>query len=214
MLDARRRTWPASSSRRRSSSATGLPRPTSRRGAGRRLPRACLRPSATNSPGCGVKHASSVCSVTSSQKPRPVPGKPGRSRVFQVMSANQAFSPGGHHGARARRVQGGLLRLAAPPARPYRFRCVAAEACQTVHATSRQTYGSPRVHAELRAGGERHGRKRIARLMREAGLVDACHRRGGPTTTVRDKDTRPAPDLVDRDFTASGPNQLWVAAIT
>jgi putative transposase len=38
--------------------------------------------------------------------------------------------------------------------------------------------------------------------------------RGGPTTTLRDKDARPAPDLVDRVFTASGPNQLWVADIT
>ena len=85
---------------------------------------------------------------------------------------------------------------------------------RTVHASSRHTYGAPRVHAELRAGGEKHGRKRIARLMRENGLVGASHRRGGPTTTVRDKDARPAPDLVDRDFTATGPNQLWVADIT
>jgi len=48
---------------------------------------------------------------------------------------------------------------------------------RTVHAGSRQTYGSPRVHAELRAGGKRHGRKRVARLMRAAGLVGASHRR-------------------------------------
>ena len=85
---------------------------------------------------------------------------------------------------------------------------------RTVHATSRQTYGAPRVHAELRARGERYGRKRIARLMRLAGLVGASHRHGSPTTTRRDKDARPAPDLVDRDFTASGPNHLWVADIT
>ena len=84
----------------------------------------------------------------------------------------------------------------------------------TVHATSRETYGSPRVHAELRAGGEKHGRKRIARLMRDAGLVGASRRRQGPITTRRDKDARPAPDLVDRDFTAAGPNQLWVGDIT
>lgn len=85
---------------------------------------------------------------------------------------------------------------------------------RTVHASSRQTYGAPRVHAELRARGAAHGRKRIARLMRDAGLVGASHRRGGPTTTRRDKEARPAPDLVDRNFTAMGPNQLWVADIT
>jgi putative transposase len=85
---------------------------------------------------------------------------------------------------------------------------------RTVHATSRRTYGAPRVHAELRAGGERHGRKRIARLMHSAGLIGASHRRGGPVTTHRDGSSRPAPDLVDRNFTASGPNQLWVADIT
>jgi putative transposase len=85
---------------------------------------------------------------------------------------------------------------------------------RTVHATSRQTYGAPRVHAELRIEGERHSRKRIARLMRSAGLVGASHRHGGPVTTRRDESSRPAPDLVDRNFTASGPNQLWVADIT
>jgi putative transposase len=85
---------------------------------------------------------------------------------------------------------------------------------RTVHATSRQLYGAPRVHAQLRAEGERHGRKRIARLMRAAGLVGASHRQGGPTTTRRDKEARPAPDLVDRKFTANGSNKLWVADIT
>jgi putative transposase len=85
---------------------------------------------------------------------------------------------------------------------------------RTVHASSRQTYGAPRIHADLRERGERHSRKRIARLMREAGLVGASHQHGGPITTRRDKDARPAPDLVDRDFSAAGPNQLWVADIT
>jgi putative transposase len=85
---------------------------------------------------------------------------------------------------------------------------------RTVHATSRETYGSPRIHAELRATGSRHGRKRIARLMRGAGLTGASRRRKGATTTRRDKDARPAPDLVDRDFTALGPDKLWVADIT
>ncbi len=85
---------------------------------------------------------------------------------------------------------------------------------RTIHLGSRETYGSPRVHAELRSLGERHGRKRIARLMREAGLVGASHRRGGPVTTRRDQEAEPAPDLVDRNFVAEAPNQLWVADIT
>ncbi len=85
---------------------------------------------------------------------------------------------------------------------------------RTIHAGSRETYGSPRVHAELQTAGHKHGRKRVARLMRAAGLVGASRRRVGVTTTKRDKDARPAPDLVDRDFTATAPNQLWVADIT
>jgi putative transposase len=50
--------------------------------------------------------------------------------------------------------------------------------------------------------------------MREAGLVGASRRRDGPITTRRDKEARPAPDLVDRRFVAPGPNRLWVADIT
>lgn len=86
---------------------------------------------------------------------------------------------------------------------------------RTVHLSSRQTYGAPRVHADLREQGERHSRKRIARLMRKAGLIGASHRRGGPVTTRRDRrGARPAPDLVDRNFVAEAPNRLWVADIT
>ncbi len=101
-----------------------------------------------------------------------------------------------------------------PPSRHALADAALLKRVRTVHASSRQTYGAPRVHADLQSLGERYGRKRIARLMREAGLVGASHRPGGPTTTVRDKDARPAPDLVDRNFTASGPDQLWVADIT
>lgn len=85
---------------------------------------------------------------------------------------------------------------------------------RTVHLGSHETYSAPRVHADLREQGERHSRKRIARLMREAGLVGASHRRGGPVTTRRDQEARPAPDLVDRNFVAEAPNRLWVADIT
>src|SRR5580765_854179 len=80
---------------------------------------------------------------------------------------------------------------------------------RTIHATSRETYGSPRIHAELREAGEHHGRKRIARLMRAGGLIGASHRRG-VVTTRRDREARPAPDLVERNFAAAAPNRLWV----
>jgi putative transposase len=85
---------------------------------------------------------------------------------------------------------------------------------RTIHASSRARYGAPRVHAELPAGGEKHGRKRIARLMRTAGLAGARRRGGTVVTTRRARDPRPAPDLVDRNFVTSRPNQLWVADIT
>ena len=64
---------------------------------------------------------------------------------------------------------------------------------RTVHLSSRQIYGASRVHADLREQGERHSRKRIARLMRKAGLIGASHRRGGPVTTRRDQRARPRP---------------------
>jgi transposase InsO family protein len=81
------------------------------------------------------------------------------------------------------------------------------------HARSRRTYGAPRVHAELRAQGTRCARKRVARLMRAAGLV-GCHRRRRTRTTVVDLAHTPAPNLVARDFTASAPDRLWLGDIT
>jgi putative transposase len=84
---------------------------------------------------------------------------------------------------------------------------------QAIHRESRGTYGAPRIHAELAARGVRLGRKRVARLMRHAGL-QGVSRRKQFHTTVRDDTARPAPDLVDRQFQAAGPNRLWVADIT
>jgi putative transposase len=81
------------------------------------------------------------------------------------------------------------------------------------HVLGRGTYGSPRVHAELREAGWAVGRKRVARLMREQGLA-GLRRRRFVTTTVADRAAVPAPDLVDRDFSAPGPDRLWVADIT
>lgn len=80
-----------------------------------------------------------------------------------------------------------------------------------VHEASRATYGAPRVHAELKLGRGHHiGRKRVARLMRIAGLQGICHRRKGRH--------RPAPavheDLVRRHFVAEQPDQLWCTDVT
>ncbi len=68
-----------------------------------------------------------------------------------------------------------------------------------VHARRRRTYGSPRIHAELRAGGVRCARKRVARLTR---------------TTVAEPTHTPAPNLVVRDFRATAPDRLWIGAST
>ena len=83
---------------------------------------------------------------------------------------------------------------------------------RAAHAASRGTYGAPRIHAELTAKGMRVGRKRVARLMSQTGLAGVS-RRKFVVTTVK-SDSRQAPDLVERDFTASMPDRLWVADIT
>ena len=80
-------------------------------------------------------------------------------------------------------------------------------------AGSRGTYGSPRVHAELRAEGVRIGRKRVARLMREAGLT-AARRRRVPRTTDSRHDHPVAPNLLGRRFAAERPNAVWLADIS
>ena len=85
---------------------------------------------------------------------------------------------------------------------------------RAIHDRSRSTYGAPRVvHAELAALDVRVGRKRIARLMRTMSLMGAC-RRKWVGTTKRDRDARPAPDLVERNFTVERRDQLWIADIT
>jgi putative transposase len=82
-----------------------------------------------------------------------------------------------------------------------------------IHEWSDGTYGVPRIHDELIEAGDAVGRKRIARLMKDAGL-QGVSRRKRTVTTRRDSAAESAPDLVDRDFTASAPNQLWVSDIT
>jgi transposase InsO family protein len=86
------------------------------------------------------------------------------------------------------------------------------ERIATIHTRSRQTYGAPRVRAELRNMGHGHSRKRVARLMRLAGLAGRYPKRFR-RTTISDPLTS-IPDLVQRDFAPSAPNQLWVGDIT
>ncbi|MCY4371801.1 MAG: IS3 family transposase [bacterium] len=82
-----------------------------------------------------------------------------------------------------------------------------------IHSRSRGTYGAPRVHAELSFEGVCVGRKRVARLMRQAS-IQGVHRRRKVTTTRRNPERAAAPDLVKREFTADGPDRTWVADIT
>jgi len=84
---------------------------------------------------------------------------------------------------------------------------------RAIHADSRGTYGAPRIHAELAEAGVAVGRKRVARVMRAAGIAGVSRRRG-PRTTRREVQARPAPDRVERHFAADAPNRLWVADIT
>ena len=79
---------------------------------------------------------------------------------------------------------------------------------------SDETYGCPRIHAALLADGERVSRKRVARLMKELDIEGVTRRRFKTGTTKRDAKAKPAPDLVNRDFSAKGPDRLWVADIT
>jgi putative transposase len=85
-----------------------------------------------------------------------------------------------------------------------------------IHRDSRETYGAPRIHFELRMLGVRCARKRVARLMREAGLFGCGGRRRKARTTLRSQTEHipPAPDLVKRNFAPEAPDRLWVADIT
>jgi putative transposase len=85
-----------------------------------------------------------------------------------------------------------------------------------IHRDSRGTYGAPRIHFELRTLGVRCARKRVARLMRQAGLFGCGGRWREARTTLRSRSehTPPAPDLVKRNFTPEAPDRLWVADIT
>jgi putative transposase len=85
---------------------------------------------------------------------------------------------------------------------------------RAVHRRSGGTYGAPRVHAQLRRDGIQVSRKRVARLMGAHGLQGAFVRKRWRCSTRQNPKATPAPDLVNRQFTAPAPNRLWVADLS
>jgi putative transposase len=82
-----------------------------------------------------------------------------------------------------------------------------------IHAEKRSRYGSPRIHAELKDQGERCGRKRIARLMKE-NAIQAKHKRKFKATTDSQHKLPVAPNLLEQNFSVSEPNRIWTADIS
>ncbi len=85
---------------------------------------------------------------------------------------------------------------------------------ERIFVARRRIYGSPRVHAELRREGRRHSRRRVARLMREMGLSACRGRKRPPRTTNSRHDLPVAPNLLERNFVAERPDQVWLADIS
>jgi putative transposase len=130
------------------------------------------------------------------------------------MTANQAVFPIASMGAVLGVSRSGFY---AHRSRPASARALAdaelTEKIAAFHERSQGTYGAPRIHADLAEAGISVGRKRVERLMQQAGLAGVSRRRFA-RTTIRDERVRPAADLVDRDFMAEKPDKLWVADIT
>lgn len=124
--------------------------------------------------------------------------------VYPVRSMSRVLevSPSGFYAWRKR-----------PPSKREQADAMLTQEIKKIHQRSKGTYGAPRIHAELAEQGWHVGRKRVARLMRTADLRGVS-RRKAPRTTQRRPEAQPVPDLVQRDFTTSRPNELWVADIT
>ena len=99
------------------------------------------------------------------------------------------------------------------PSRRAQENAVLLEQILILHVWSRRTFGAPRIHAKLVEDGVKVGHNRVARLMRRAGIQGVTRRRPRATTRCN-PEAQPADDLVDRKFTRTAPNQLWVADIT
>jgi putative transposase len=96
-----------------------------------------------------------------------------------------------------------------PPSKRSREDAALTEKIREIHRRSRETYGSPRVHAELRSIGTRCSKERVARLMREAG-VRGCMRGRRKHATRQSNTATPAQDLLKRNFAARNTDRVWV----
>lgn len=83
-----------------------------------------------------------------------------------------------------------------------------------IHDEHRGRYGAPRIHRELADQGKRHGRKRVARLMKLGGFQGRCPRRFVPHTTDSDHQEPIAPNRLAEAPAPTGPNQAWVSDLT
>ena len=121
----------------------------------------------------------------------------------RVMCAALSVSPSGYYAWRSR------------PQSPRRIANRALlDDIRRVHAHHRERYGAPRIHAELRAEGQTVSRKRIERVMRQHGIRARAPRRYRVCTTDSKHSLPVAPNLLDRNFVADRPNQVWLADIT
>ena len=128
--------------------------------------------------------------------------------IFRFIAAKKA-----EHSIKTIRARGVAIRFHAWQRRAPSARALEDERrtarIREIHQANRRVYGSPRIHAELVLGdGERIGRKRVERLMRQAGLSGLIARKRG-RTTIRVPGVRVCEDLVDRAFLASAPDRLW-----
>lgn len=137
--------------------------------------------------------------------------------IYRFMDANKADFPIGFMADRFEVSTSGFYEWRhrqSNPCRRVREDAALTETICEIHKRSRGTYGSPRVWADLRMGSDiRVGRKRVERLMRQAGIQGVTRRRR-TWTTRRDPDAVPSDDLVNRQFTVDGSDVLWVSDIT
>lgn len=124
---------------------------------------------------------------------------------IQMLCEQLDVSPSGYYSWRQRAINPGPRALEDQDL---------AKAVMTIHSTHRQTYGSPSIVRELRAHGRRHGRQRIARLMRQAGICGRQKGRYRVQTTESNHDHPIAPNRLAEAPAPTAPNQIWVADIT